>query len=216
MRKEYASMDNYFRVGSYLNLDYVYGTLCNSDGENPLDFEAIINNPMRLITVATNAHTGKARYFEKEEMQQDRYDPLKASCAIPVVCKPCYIDGVPYLDGALSDPIPLQKAFECDCDKVVLILTKRKDEQRSVGQDKIIARAIRRRYPIAAKNLLKRAENYNRTVALAKEYEQLGKVLIIAPDDTCGMGTLTRDREKMIRMYHKGYKDAAAIKEFLA
>jgi predicted patatin/cPLA2 family phospholipase len=216
MRKEYASMRNFIHTGSYLDLDYIYGTLSNSSGENPLDFEALMKNPMRLITVATNAHTGEARYFEKEEMSKDRYNPLKASCAIPFVCKPYPIDGIPYYDGALSDPVPIHKAFACGCDKVVLLLTKPRDELRTIGKDRVAAYAIRRRYPAAAQKILNRAKAYNEGVALAKQLEQQGTALIVAPDDTCGIDTLTRDREKMNRLYQKGYQNGVLIRDFLA
>ncbi len=60
-----------------------------------------------------------------------------------------------------------------------------------------------------------RYRKYNRGADLAKVYEQEGKVLIVAPDSISGMSTLTKDRESMDRLYHKGYHDAAAIPEFL-
>ena len=59
LRKEYASAGNFFRKRSFLDLDYVYGTLSNSDGESPLDYEAIMRNPAEMITVATKAETGQ-------------------------------------------------------------------------------------------------------------------------------------------------------------
>ena len=42
-----------------------------------------------------------------------------------------------------------------------------------------------------------------------------GKVLIIAPDDTCGVKTLTRDQEALKKLYSKGMKDAERIRDFL-
>ena len=37
LRKEYAGLKNFFTKRTFLDLDYVYGTLSNSDGEDPLD-----------------------------------------------------------------------------------------------------------------------------------------------------------------------------------
>ena len=51
--------------------------------------------------------------------------------------------------------------------------------------------------------------------ALAKEYEAQGRALIIAPDDICGLDTLKRDREALIRFYQKGYQEAKRISAFL-
>ena len=60
-------------------------------------------NPMEWYMIATNAVTGKAKYFTRGDMKQDDYRVLMASCCIPVACRPIFIDGVPYYDGALSD-----------------------------------------------------------------------------------------------------------------
>ena len=60
-----------------------------------------------------------------------------------------------------------------------------------------------------------RAQHYNESVALAKEYAEQGKVLIVSPDDTCGVDTLKRDKESLKRLYEKGYKDGQKIEGFL-
>ena len=36
-RKQYASLGNFIRKKSYIDMDYVYGTLSNHDGESPLN-----------------------------------------------------------------------------------------------------------------------------------------------------------------------------------
>lgn len=59
--------------------------------------------------IATDATTGKPKYFTRSDMHQDDYRVLMASCCIPVACKPIVIDGIPYYDGALGDTIPLKR-----------------------------------------------------------------------------------------------------------
>lgn len=66
-----------------------------------------------MLVVATNAETGEVKYFDKGDMKQDCYDILKASSAIPFVCHPYSVESIPYYDGALSDPAPIEKAFSC-------------------------------------------------------------------------------------------------------
>jgi len=215
MRPEYMSWRNRLRDGSFIDLDYVYSTLSNRGGENALDYPALAANPMELLVVATEAETGRAKYFTKADMAQDRYDIFKASSAIPFVCRPYVIDGTAYYDGALSDPVPIQKAFDAGCDRVVLILTLPEDTVRDNKRDKKLAAGIRRRYPLAAACMARRAERYNESVALAREYAAAGKLLIVAPDDTCGVSTLTRDPEALRRLYVKGYRDGEKIKAFL-
>ena len=48
-----------------------------------------------------------------------------------------------------------------------------------------------------------------------KELEKVGRALIISPDDCCGVTTLKHPRDKVERLYHKGYEDASKIKAFL-
>ena len=214
-RKEYMSTRNYLHTRSYLDLLYIYGTLTNSDGEYRIDFDTMMLSPMEFITVTTDALTGKPRYIPKSELVRDCYTPFMASSAIPGVCCPVLIDGVPYYDGALGDPVPVAKAFEMGCDKVVLILTLPKDTIREPGKDNRLAHRIRREFPEAAEALRNRASKYNEGVSLARQYAAEGKLLIVAPDDTCGVHTLCRDDFKMRHLYGKGYVNAEKIPPFL-
>ena len=122
---------------------------------------------------------------------------------------------MPYYDGALGDPVPVEKAFQCGCDKVVVLLTRPADVVRGPGKDGILADMIQHRYPFAAKKLRTRVERYNEGVALAKRYAEEGRALIVSPDDISGVETLTRDQAALIQFYQKGYQDAQAISDFL-
>lgn len=213
-RPEYMSFHNYFETGSFINMDYIYSTLSNKNGENPLDFDAFNASDIQMVVVATNAITGKPAYFDRHWLQENRYDIFKASCSIPVVNHPYMIAGVPFFDGALSDPIPLDKAFELGADKVVIILTKPSAIDRKPYKDQAVA-AFMHCYPKAAEGLRSRADRYNEVVAKAKELEKEGKVLIVAPDDTCGVDTLDRNPDNLHRLYLKGFQDGQKIKDFL-
>ena len=215
LRKEYMSAGNYLRKGSYLDLEYVYGTLTNSDGEYPIDYDTLVENPMEFVVVTADALTGKAKYVFKNELVRDSYTPFMASSAIPGVCRPVYMDGIPYYDGALGEPVPVAKAFEMGCDKVVLILTLPENTIRTSKKDDRFAYRIRKEFPVAAQALHDRAEKYNEGVELARRYAAESKLLIVAPDDTCGVHTLCRDQFKMRQLYGKGYADAEKITKFV-
>lgn len=214
LRKEYAGVNNFLFKKSFIDLDYVYGTLSNSDGENPLDYIAAVNSPMEFLAVATVAKTGEAKYFDKSYISQDDYSVMKASCAIPFVCHPYPVGDKLYYDGALADPVPIEKAFQKGCDKVVLLLTLPENTVRTPDRDKKLASLIRKKYPLAAQKLCQRSQRYNEGIALAQRYAAEGKVLIIAPDDTCGVSTLSRDAGALHRLYEKGYRDGEKIIPF--
>ena len=215
-RKEYASPENWLRTRNYVDLDYVYSTLSNSDGENPIDYEAIEANPAEFYIGACDARTGKPVYFsKKDDITKDHYDVFKASCALPVFCKPYMVGDIPCLDGGICDPVPVLKAQGDGCDRIVVILTHPVDFRREQKKDRTIAKILSRSYPRAGEALMNRYKAYNDGVAYAQEMERQGSVLIVAPDDVCGLSTLTKDKEKLQRMYDKGRRDAARIAPFL-
>ena len=215
-RKEYASFDSYVKHHNFANLDYVYSTLSNHDGEYPVDYEAFAANPTGFTVIACNALDGSAKYFDKSDVHYDDFNIMKASSAVPVACEPYVIDGVPYFDGGIVDPVPVQKAIDDGYDRIVLVLTRPKDVLREQKRDIAPARILRHSYPAAAERLLNRYATYNDEVALAKEYERDGRVLILAPDDLCGLSTLSKSFEGLELMYRKGYAAAGAIANYLA
>jgi len=214
-RKAYMSWGNYLKKGSYLDLEYVYGTMANHGGEDPLDWKTIEKDSSIYLTVATNAKTGKPVYFPKNAMRQDDYRVMMASSCLPLACRAYRIDGVPYYDGGLSDPVPVRKAVADGCDKVVVLLSRPLDFVRTPKKDIFPSRLIGLRYPKAGEGLRNRAALYNDGVAFAKELQKNGKALIIAPDTIEGIDTLGKDAEALKRLYRKGLHDAEQIKDFL-
>lgn len=212
-RPEYMSMGNLLRRGNYIDLEYIYSTLSNQGGEDPLDFAAAAANPAEFKVVATDAKTGKPHYFDISDMAQNDYGAIKASCCVPVVNRPYYVKGIPYFDGGVSDPIPLEHCFDAGCDRVVVILTRPRDFRRVPSKDKYIAALMAPRFPHAAAAMRKRSKVYNLQLDMAEDYEKQGKVLIVAPDDIGDLKTLTREREVIKDLYVKGYKDGAAIRD---
>lgn len=210
-RKEYMSLKNYLKTGSYIDLDYIYSDLSASNGENPLDYKTMMENPMEFEIVATDARTGRLKYFNKNDLIIDEYDPIKASCCVPVLCNPYEVKGVPYFDGGLSDPIPFKKAFEAGCDKVILVLTRPKDYFRKKRKDKKFVRLLRRNYPRVSKAFAKRYEVYNQSLREAIELEKENKIIIVAPSDIGNLKTLSQDHEQLENLYEMGRRDAKKV-----
>ncbi|MBQ6735541.1 MAG: patatin family protein [Lachnospiraceae bacterium] len=214
-RKEYMSMHNYLKTRSYIDLDYIYNTLSDENGENPVDFEAFMNNPADLTIIATNAETGRPAYFRKKDIRKNHYEFLKASCCVPVVNRPYPVGNGIYFDGGMSDPVPLRYAFEKGCDRVVLLLTRPRGFVRSNRRDRLFARALQRQYPNAALAMMRRATLYNHGIRKAKELEKKGLVKIIAPSSIGKLKTLSQDHKALEDLYNKGYQDAEAVIPFL-
>lgn len=96
-----------------------------------------------------------------------------------------------------------------------MILTKPEYELRRPDQDIRLASFICKKYPLAAEKLRNRAHLYNESVSLVQKYAKQGTALIIAPDDTCGVSTLKRDKSSLKRLYEKEYNDGQKIITYL-
>lgn len=214
-RKEYMSFYSLIKTGSYIGLDYVYGTLTNTGGENPINYENIKKYGGIYNVVSTDAETAEPVYFTKDDLSLDNYRIFNASSCIPIVCKPVEINGRKYYDGGVADPVPIDRAFSLGCDKIVLVLTRPIDEKKQQGADSKAAAVLKHRNPPVAEKLRARAEKYNTAVERAKELQKEGKCLIIAPDDCCGITTLSKNKDSLERLYKKGYNDGKIIKEFI-
>lgn len=214
-RREYMSLSNWLKKGSYLNLDYIYSTLTNRGGENPLDYEAFAKTSCPFYIVATDSQTGNSVYFTRDDIAQDSYDILKASCAVPLACRPYPVNGRLYFDGGVSDPLPYRKAFEDGCDKIIVLITHPPDyikpKQKHMG---LLSRTLKK-YPEIVRRLARRHETYNREIAEIKELERQGKALLIGPSDCCGVSTFTKDKDAFLRLYDKGYHDGEKAAAFM-
>ncbi len=204
-RKQYMGLGELMRHGSFINMKYIYEDISFPGCEDPFGIEAYHANPMDLTIVATDAETGKPVYFPKDSLQAGYMKPMEASGTIPVLCKPTFVDGHPYYDGGISDPIPHRKAFELGAVKLAVILTKPKDLFRDPKKDELFGSMLSRRYPEAGKALLGRAETYNRQLRELLDLEKEGKAFIIAPTDTCGVTTTKHKAENVEKLYQSGY-----------
>ena len=205
LRPEYMSAFNFVTKHSFFFFFYVYSVLSDSDGEDPLDYKTLSQSNQIYKAVATNGETGEPHYFTKDDFRQDFYEPLKASSAIPGVCKPVSIDGTDYFDGGVSDPIPVEKALADGCDHVFLILTKPIDFVKKPEMFKSAYTKVLKNYPAVIKKLNIRHETYNNEIKKALELSKEGKVTIIAPDDGYSVTAFTRNIRELNHLYNEGY-----------
>ncbi len=212
---EYFGLKSFLKTGNLFGLQYIYGELTNSDGKDPVDFKAIMENPAEYEIVATDARTGKAVYFDKSGMEQDDYRVVMASCAIPVVCRPVSIDGVPYYDGGIADAIPVKRAFEQGCDRIVVILSKPRDFVRKPQGFRPFYTWSCRKYPNIVKAIDQRHLTYNQNLKDVFAMEKAGKAFVFAPGKAIHVSTYSMDEKTEYELYDLGMSDYTAQKEQL-
>lgn len=186
----------------------------------PFDFKALFNCNSIIEIVATDCQTGKAEYFREKGDEKTLLKKLHASCTLPLIYPPVEIDGREYMDGSISDSIPVKRAFDCGCDRVVAVLAKPVDESATdYSRFKFaIDKMYRGDYPIFADRLMDRLERYDEQCKELEEYVKQGRLLIVRPDETY-VSAFDLNAEKLERAYNEGVKMAeeklSEIKNFL-
>jgi predicted patatin/cPLA2 family phospholipase len=88
----------------------------------PLSVEALQKAPARFFIVLTDCHTGEPVYFLACD---DRvFAALRATSTMPLATRGHdYVDGHPFADGGVSDPIPIQRALRDGANDITVVLT---------------------------------------------------------------------------------------------
>lgn len=212
----YFGLRSFLKTGDLFGLQYIYGTLTNSMGKDPLDFPTLKNNPAEYEVVVTNALTGKAEYFGKETMVQDDYRLIMASSAIPAACRPVELNDIPYFDGGLSDAIPVSRALEKGCDRLVVILSKMRDYVRKPQGMRFLYTMRCHQYPQIISLIDHRHVAYNQNLQEVFALERAGKAFVFAPSHSIHVGTYSMNEQLERDLYALGMEDFRKQQDDLA
>lgn len=174
----------------------------------PLDIEVFRNNPCELEMGLYNIENGEIEYFNKAMYREDG-SVVKAACSLLMLTRSVVIDGKRYMDGGLIDMIPVERAINQGCEKVVFISTKEENYVRKeAGKWQVnLAKRIYRKEPYVAKDLSIRHLNYQKQWDCIKNLEKEGRALILRPSMDMGITRYTNDSDKLGKWYDLGYED---------
>lgn len=207
-RQNYFGIKQIFRYGKFLNLDKMFFEYPYK--QYPYDFDKFKNSNTTLEIVVSNCHTGKAEYYD-ERRNINRFLNLgKASCSVPLMCAPVPIGEYHYLDGSICDSIPIERAIEQGCDKLVVVMTKSVTETpTNYGKAKaIMAMRYKHKYPNFYQALLNRNKVYKRQLELLNRLEKEGKAIVLRPEIDC-IHKFEQNDDKVEAFYQNG-RDVAA------
>lgn len=113
---------NPFRVKKVMDIDY----LVDHVGKiaRRLHMEKLLSANTMLHIALTEFSSGKARYVTNRTQDIDLWEVFRASAAVPILYnRPVRIGDGLYVDGSLSDRVPIKKVVEQGCRYIVVILT---------------------------------------------------------------------------------------------
>ena len=199
----YYGLGRLCRSGTLLDLDVM--TYEYSYHQIPFDFGSFFSSKTDCEFVVANCETGLAEYHAAGGSEEKLLALCKASCSIPLICKPVQIDGKYFLDGSLIDSVPVGHALAKKCEKAVVILTRYGD-QPPTDYNRIrslLNISYRSRYPRLVDAMLRRKEVYARQMEELAVYEKEGRALVIRPE-SMSIGHFENDKDKINAFYRHG------------
>lgn len=171
----------------------------------PFDWETYSKSGAEFEVVTTNCHTGRSEYLSEYKNPQRLNDIIMASSALPFVSSVVEVDGTPMLDGGIIDSIPIQRAVDTGHDFNIVISTRNMG-YRSKGHDMKLPHLIYDEYPRLRVALSHRIEAYNEQLEMMERMERWGEIVVIRPERPLEVGRVTRDTDKLERLYEEGFR----------
>ncbi|MBQ4537795.1 MAG: patatin family protein [Lachnospiraceae bacterium] len=212
--KYYCSARSLLLTGDLFNVDMCYGLI--PDYLYPFDHDAYAKYQGKAYAVVTNIRTGRPEYLRMQDMHKDII-AVRASSSLPLVSRNVKIGNELYLDGGISDSIPLKKSIMDGNRKNIVIMTKEEGYQRTQTSQAQLAliKARYLKYPKVYDLMEKRHVYYNNTLRFIERQKENGHAFVIRPKKAGIVGRIEKDREKLIALYEEGYRDAESCYEEL-
>ena len=207
---DYCSWRSWRRTGDFFGADFLYRKI--PEELYPLDHEAFRRRGIRFRVSITNCETGEAEYPLIERVDYLGMQHVRASSSMPVLANmvelpPDWgIKGGRYLDGGLSDGIPVkQSVLEGNCKNIVVLTRPYGFRSRPNGG--IVGAIIKRKYkkyPKIYEAYKTMSDRYNETFEYIEEKERAGELFVIRPEDDLDIGRIEKNLEKFRKAYEQG------------
>ena len=210
----FMSFKSLIKTGNMVDTNFAYHEL--PEKLDPFDHQAFENSNIKFYATCTNVQTGKAEHILCPNLKEHYIDYLRASASMPLVSQIVYLDGKPYLDGGISDSIPLKAAFDLGYNKNIVVLTRPQGYIKKPFSMLWLAKIFYKKFPQFINTLKNRHNEYNQTLEYIKNLENPGRILVIRPSKYNKISRMETDIKKIKQMYELGRNDALrSIKDII-
>ncbi|EEY13863.1 patatin-like phospholipase family protein [Mannheimia haemolytica] len=214
--KRYMGLHSLLTTGNIVNRDFAYYELPSK--LDPFDQQAFEDSGMDFWVTVTNVETGEPEYIKIDNVFE-QMEAFRATSSMPIVSKIVEIEGKKYLDGGVSDSIPVQKFIEMGYDKIIVVLT-RPLEYRKKPSSMWLFKRFYKKYPKLVQRWENRYAEYNQAVEQIIQLNEKQQIFVIRPSRTVKISRLETDVNKIQAMYDLGVEDAknalAGLRAYLA
>ena len=198
--KRYMGFYSWITTGNAVNEEFAFYEIPFK--LDVFDQEKFKESKIDFHVVMTNIENGQAEYILIEDvLEQMEY--LRATSALPFASKIIEINGKKYLDGGISDSIPIDYCESLGYDKIILILTRPEDAHKN---DKLsfLYKLVYRKYPNLVERLINMGKDYEIVLKKIKDLENKNKIFVIRPPQVLKIGRLEKNEDKIQNVYDIG------------
>ena len=207
----YMSFKSLIKTGDFFNVDFCYYKL--PETLDPFDNDAFDKNPTPFYAVCSDVKTGKAVYHKCDSVRGEKIKWIQASASMPLAAKIVKIDEGEFLDGGITDSIPIKKMQELGYSKNIVILTQEAGYRKKPNSLLPLIKRVYKKYLELINAIQNRHIIYNQQLDYLEEQEKLGNVIIIRPSQKPQAGRIEKDKEKILSTYNLGRNDAEKLLE---
>lgn len=212
------SLLSFILTGNLVNKKFAYYDITTK--YDIFDNETYMKNNTGYYAAVTNIETAQAEYLELNDVLKDM-EVLRATAALPILCRIVPINHKKYLDGGIADSIPVLKCKEMGYDKIIVVLTRPIEYRKKPLNDKVLklVKLLYKKYPKFIQLMENRHERYNEQVELVKKMEENKEIFVIRPTSPIHLKTIERNPDDLQEVYDLGIKDCKnklnELKEYL-
>ncbi len=210
--KNYCSIYSLLKTGDLFGAEMCYHRI--PDELYPYDYEAYNQYQGTFYSVVTNIETGHAEYIPIKDMRED-IEAIRASASLPLVSRNVSYQGKLFLDGGISDAIPLRRSMEDGNHKNVVVMTKETGYRRKPSNMTTLIKLRYQKYPKVYELMKNRHIAYNETLDFIMEQVKAGNTFLIQPQKKSDVGRIEKDKGKLQALYEEGYQEASGCYEDL-
>ena len=177
--RDYVRYSNLLFNKSIMNFEKLYQ---DANKVFPIEFDRLQDNlaGKNFYVVVSDAGSGKPEYIE---LSKENYiNEMLATGSLPVLMKNAILlEGKRKYDGGITDPIPVQKAYEMGAKEIIIIRTYEQTFIRKTKLENYIAAFATRSYPNISKALKENTATYNSALEFINNPPSDCKILQICP-----------------------------------
>ncbi len=180
----------------------------------PLSVAALQNAPTRFFIVLTDCHTGAPVYFH---VCDDRvFAALRATASMPLATRGFdFVDGQPYADGGLADPIPIRQAIQDGATDITVVLTHN-PAFRLKPIPRWMGKLAYPEFPKVAQVWTARQNvNYNDALDLMKQPPPGIRIQVFRPLRPMPVGSFTVEPKQIAAALTRGHEEALEQMEIM-